>query len=136
MSFIEKKNYFQLCFDASKHLLTESGKSSKSGHTFSTAYTYKQTLALSDIDSAEWIDENRSFIPKWSKLGPKIAAIVQILAGNKFCHTWIQLGIQLELNSCKYHLASWVTKWHDYGPDDHPPARLLKTCEKLLQRCL
>ena len=37
------------------------------------------------------------------------------------CHTRFQLGIQFELNSCKYHLASWATKWHDYVPVDHHP---------------
>ena len=42
-----------------------------------------------------------------------------------FCHTQVQLGIQSQLNSCKYHIASWATKWHDYVPVDHhhPPTR-------------
>ena len=40
---------------------------------------------------------------------------------NSVRHTRVQLGIQSKLNSCKYHLASWATKWHDYVPVDHPP---------------
>ena len=45
---------------------------------------------------------------------------------NNYCHTRVQLGIQSELNSCKYHLASWATKRHDYVPVDHtPPTRLV-----------
>ena len=51
------------------------------------------------------------------------------------CHTRIQLGIQSKLNSCKYHLASWTTKWYDYVPvGTHPPATdgLLKVLEQHL----
>ena len=30
------------------------------------------------------------------------------------------LGSNLKFNlNCKYHLASWATKWHDYVPVDH-----------------
>ena len=38
----------------------------------------------------------------------------------RYCHTWVQVGNQPELNSCKYHLARWATKCHDYVPADHP----------------
>ena len=50
------------------------------------------------------------------------------------CHTRVQLGIQSRLNSCKYHLASWATKWHDYVPVDHhhPPDGLLEIWEQHL----
>ena len=51
---------------------------------------------------------------------------------NHNCHTRVELGIQLELNSCKYHLASWATKWHDYVPVDHPPDELLEIWEQHL----
>ena len=30
-----------------------------------------------------------------------------------------QVGIQSKMNSCKCHLPSWATKWHDYVPVDH-----------------
>ena len=40
-----------------------------------------------------------------------------------YCHTRAQLGIQLDLNSCKSWLASWAPKGHDYVPVDHPPTR-------------
>ena len=44
------------------------------------------------------------------------------VAISQFCHTRVQLEIQFKLNSCKFLLASWATKWHDYVPvDTHPP---------------
>ena len=55
---------------------------------------------------------------------PSITTPIQYNLASLYCHTWVQLGIQPELNSGKYHLASWARKWHDYVPvDHHPPTR-------------
>ena len=58
--------------------------------------------------------------PTWI-LYPRSDRMRAIVGGERYCHTRIQLGIQSKLNSCKYHLASWATKWHDYVHVDHPP---------------
>ena len=82
-----------------------------------TLYTNKTAVSFPDQYSP-----NSHKLPPFCEIYQKIFRIIGFFCQNyQYCHTRVQLGIQSELNSCKYHLAVWATKWHDYVPVDHPP---------------